>query len=374
MPYRGPDRLEILVLITRYNQHHPKDKIKPQLTETLTSYDAQMVDEYIAQQTALRAHYPYNDFQKQAQKLQPLLEEVMNLTHYTSYEKVKWMELLVAVNDMLKQVRSKWAETEKIRKERQQKEMEMEMQKATKDLAEKKAWDATKLRKEEHKRAEKEKAQQVKVNLLHHDQRPNKLQKKPNPLAYPVQAVIQNEAKVDEKVAESASPTPPPPQRRQTKNVQNGPGCPLHITEANHQQVPGHQTKDSPTQDPAKPITPPVRPALATWDKSRSSDDPKKRVSFDNPTKDLTKPKQEDSAMTSMDTLAMPGAWQESTQPILSTPIIDSEEFLPEEKAPKRKKGTEPERHQAKMDRAHYDALRVASEINKFSWPGEGRK
>ncbi|KAG4441089.1 hypothetical protein IFR05_003443 [Cadophora sp. M221] len=380
MPYSGPGRLELLVLITKYNKQHPKDKIKPQLTKTLTSNDAQMVDEYIAQQTALRAQYPYNDFQKQAQKLQPLLQEVTNLSHYTSYEEVKWMDLLVAVNEMLKQVRSKWAETEKIRKWNQQK--------AGKDLAEKKALIEAKAKKEEHKRAEKEKAvvkavEQAGDALLQKDQQPKKLQKKPNLLAYPVQEVKQKEIKVEKEVAESASPAPPLPLRRRSQNVvQNGPGFPLQIPEVNDQQVPAQfpvtspqllPCKDSPTEDPAKPITPPVRPALATGDK-RSSDGPKKKVSFEGPKEDLPKPKEEDPIMTGMDAPAMPGAWQDSTPPILSTPLIVPEDVLPEENAPKRKKGTEPERHQAKMDKAHYDALRVASEINKFSWPGEGRK
>ncbi|KAH7360869.1 hypothetical protein BKA65DRAFT_474001 [Rhexocercosporidium sp. MPI-PUGE-AT-0058] len=368
MPYNGPDRLKLLVLITKYNQHHPKDKIKPQLSQTLTAYDAQLVDEYIAQEAALRSQYPYNDFQKQAQKLQPLLEEVMNLTYFTSYEEVKWMELLVVVNDMLKQ------------KERQQKEIQKAKTRAEKKVSE------LRLKMDEHKKAEKDnskqavKAEQENVHLLQQNQQSNKLQKKPNPLACPVELIQPKEKKKGEKKVAEGRLSPLLQLKSLSQNVvEIGHESQMQVLEANHQQVPGQfpvsvpplpPRKASLTEDLTNSTTPSVRPAFADRSRSRSSEDAKKRVAFNNPDEDHPKPKEEDTIMTGTKTPTMPGAWQESMQPILSVPAVDPEEILPEEKAPARKKGKEPEKHQAKMDRAHYDALRVASEINKFSWPG----
>ncbi|KAH7417611.1 hypothetical protein BKA64DRAFT_769728 [Cadophora sp. MPI-SDFR-AT-0126] len=414
MTYKGPTKLELLVLITKYNLAYPTDKIKPQITATVNDRESNMVNEIIAKEATHRAQYPYNSFQRQALKLQPLLEKVTRLTNFESYNNLDWMELLIAVNDMLKLVRSQMQEADKIRSELMKKDLDRRLSEHAAEKLRRAKDEQSKFerRKDEKKTTEKAKqtaVEQAKANTPPKEHRPNKLQKKPNPLIYPTEANRTKEQKIetpDKMSISSTSPkalnvlnaesvpeapvgtTPPLPPRcphpmmdtMRTDLEACGPMKPEEV-----QELKGHQTsvhlpepipppplpprKESPSRDDAKPATPPIRPVLLT--RTRSKDEPKKKVSFDGT--ELDSPKDEDTVMTGMDMgPAIPGAWRDEFIKVLS--IDPPQETLPKEKAPKRKKGREPEHHQAKMDKAHYDALRVTSEINKFSWPGEAGK
>ncbi|KAK0100370.1 hypothetical protein ONS95_008324 [Cadophora gregata] len=412
MKYQGPTKFELLVLITKYNLAHPTDKIKPQVTDTIKERDSKMVNEFLAQEATSRAQYPYNSFQRQAQRLQPLLEKVLALTNFDSYNELDWMELLIAVNDMLKLVRSKMQETQKLNSERIQKDLE---RRKAEYAIEKLQRAEEEQKKVEKAKPDKELAEKAKQAVAAEQsqacpppkvRRPNKLQKKPNPLICPNEVLKTKEQKIeipDVTAALSTSPKapddqnagsttevpvdiPPPLPPRcpyptgnaiTTNSEASVPPKPTDTPEAKFYQVPGcfpdsppplPPRKDTP-RDPARAITPPTRPVLHT--RSRSKEDPKKKVSFNGTEVDRTTV--EDTVMTGMD---MPGnnpeAQKDESLEILS--VIQPEEVCPEEKVPKRKKGTEPEHHQRKMDKAHYDALRVASEIRKFSWPGVGGK
>ncbi|PVH78776.1 hypothetical protein DL98DRAFT_589930 [Cadophora sp. DSE1049] len=416
MAYRGPTKVELLVLITKYNLAHPTDRIKPQITTTVNDRESNMVNEIIAQEATRRAQYPYNSFQRQAQKLQPLLEKVLRLTNFESYNELDWKDLLIAVNNMLKLVRSKMQETDKTRNERMEKDLD---RRRTEYAAEKLRRTKEEHRKVEKRKAEKEMAEkakqtaveQAKANTPPKEHRPNKLQKKPNPLVYPFEAIKTKEQRIEilgeipvpatspkalniqkpESIAEAtvglAPPLPPrcpyPTIDSMRANLEAcAPMEPAETPEPKSHQVPGYfpesvappplpPRKESPTGNAAKPTTPPNRPALQTG--TRSKDEPKKKVSFDGTEEDRPKVKGEDTVMTGIDMPTdIPGAWKDESMKLLS--VAQPQEIILEEKSPKRKKGREPEHHQAKMDKAHYEALRVASEINKFSWPGVAGK
>ena len=414
--------MDLLVLITKYNLAYPTDKIKPQITSSVNDRESNMVKEIIAQEAARRAKYPYSSFQRQAQKLQPLLEKVLRLSNFRSYNDFDWMELLIAVKDMLKLVQSKIQEIQKINSERIKKELDRQ-----------KAYAAEKLRKatEEqerlaNERVEKEKVEQAekaaaleaaKVNTPQTERPRNKLQKRPPPLAYRVNPVQPEERKIEvpdvppvpvaspkamdvqnqgSPAKTSGDPTPQLPQfcpypisaTMTAKLDAYNPTERAEIPEPIQHQVPGYypesasppplplrietvSTDAADPADPAKPTTPPPRPALQN--RARSTDEPKKKVSFDGKEEDRPKDKDEDTIMTGMDVPPpIPRGCKHESVKVLS--VVQPEAVIPEEKAPRRKKGTEPEFHQEKMDEAHWKALRVASEISKYSWPGPQNK
>jgi len=416
--------MELLVLITKYNLAYPTDKIKPQITASVNDRESNMVKDIIAQDAARRAKYPYNSFQRQAQKLQPLLEKVLRLSKFRSYNDFDWMELLIAVNDMLKLVRSKMQETQKINSERIKKELERRKAEYSEEKIRRAKEEQESLANEkiERGKVEKEKMEQAekaavletaKVNAPQTERPRNKLQKRPPPLAHPIYAIQPKEQRLGNRgttpapvaspkamdVQHQDSPAEPP----QNYTPQVPPFCPypisatttakpeacdsmerVEIPEPKCHHIPGYYPESAPPPalpprkdtiptgdmdpaDPAKPTDQPTRPALQT--RILSTDDPKKKVSFDGKEENDPKDKDEDTIMTGMDVPPpVPGGWKDESVKVLS--VVQPEAVLPGEKAPRKKKGTEPEYHQEKMDEAHWKALRVASEISKYSWPG----
>ncbi|KAL2074854.1 hypothetical protein VTL71DRAFT_8633 [Oculimacula yallundae] len=390
MSYNSPEKLKLLVLLTKYNHHHPDDKILSRLTESLTDQDTEMVKEYLAQEAALRAQYPYTDIQKQAQELQTLLDEVVDLTHLISYAEFKWGLLLEVMNDMSKLVEERKSEMEIAIREINLTHLRNVNKRLAAELVEqelkREANGESWRRPENYELGRKRRVdwvvEQPKADLVLGDQRPEKLYEKIDKLVHSDEAVETKGGSVE--LPEETNAQAKQPASSKEADLKDESALKIIKTHSPESLTSNSRAEDQltapfeqalpllPRQETSNKQTPtikppikPLRPALV---RIKSKDGPKKRVSFSGTSDESSRSSYGMAApISDMNTLTASCIRQQSTQHPASGLVVENA-ALPEEESPRRRSGTEPESHQAKLDKARYEAERIASEVRKFSW------
>ncbi|EKD20513.1 uncharacterized protein L3040_004199 [Drepanopeziza brunnea f. sp. 'multigermtubi'] len=395
MEYSGPDRHALLVMIVDYNLYHPHDRI----TKATISRGLEGARKTLIDRVAEREAFPLNEFQEKGRRLRIMLEEVEELTDLNTHLALRWRELSDAVAEMTPLVSEKWQWT---LEEFERREEDKKQKRRLKELAAQRTAEWGKQQEAEWlARIEEEERQAAEVTRQRRDRFEESRSKRRSPSPPPLPDLNTGKTKSEDLREEPGPLSPLLPPRKQdnasTKQRVESPGLPHRP----HSAVPVHVAYPIPMPPPAQgpttqaskkhknkmvfikkeglclydrrngetfieldmePTPSPTSPSLA---QIRKKPEERSHQSARNP---LQHEKREDLGRQKSSMPRASGPAQSAPHlPAVETPRkISSREaamFL------NRKKGRGLEDHGPKMDKAHYDALRLASEIARFSWP-----
>ncbi|KAI9048976.1 hypothetical protein LZ554_006825 [Drepanopeziza brunnea f. sp. 'monogermtubi'] len=393
MEYSGPDRHALLVMIVDYNLHHPHDRI----TKATISRGLEGARKTLVDRVAEREAFPLNEFQEKGRRLRIMLEEVEELTDLNTHLALQWRELSDAVAEMKPLVSEKWQWTTE---EFNRREKDKKQKRRLKELAAQRTAEWGKQQEAERlARIEEKERQAAEVARQRRDRFEESRSRRRSP-SPPSQPNLNTRKTKAENLQGKPGPLSPllPPRKQDndgfTKQRVESPGLPRRPLSAVpvHGAIPMPPPAQGPTtQEPNKHKKKMVfirKEGLCLYDRrngdifieldtepsppnSPSPAQMQKKREERNHQRTRNTPQHEKREDLGRQKSSMPraGVPAQGAPPL---PAVETPRKISSREAAmflNRKKGRGLEDHGSKMDKAHYDALRLASEIGKFSWP-----